>query len=427
MKNENNNNDNNSNSNGDKSTNVSGLINNISDVIIDNNQQNSNNNQQQNTNQQNSSQQSSNQQSSNEQKDNKGDNKSNSSNNEDNNENLNLQEVEIDGVVHKLDKEGNAIDNEGKIVMSKEDIKKQAEEQSKTGNNNNSDNPLINDIIEKTGIVIKDENGEVKKYEDSIEGIKEYTEDVAEELAYKKVTSWFEERPEVERYAQFLEQGGKPEDFFKRKIESVKSINFDEKDTNLLKSLITRDLINSGFSKEDAELTTQMYEDTNKLKDFGKKAFEKLKAYEENLELEEKKNYENYQKQEQEKIKNHWNNVNDIISKGKLANVNIPDTDKKGFFEWLAVSVDNEGNSQAAIARSKATTQQLLELDYLIYKGFDLSKLVQQEVKQQKVNSLRLRLTNKGGLNNGEGIDRSKYSNPNEIDISLKSILNGGQ
>lgn len=418
MKNENNNNDNNSNSNGDKSTNVSGLINNINDVIIDNNQQNSNNNQQQNISQQNS-----NQQNSNEQKD----NKNNNSNNDSNDENLNLQEVEIDGVVHKLDKEGNAIDNEGKIVMSKEDIKKQAEEQSKTSNNNNSDNPLINDIIEKTGIVIKDENGEVKKYEDSIEGIKEYTEDVAEELAYKKVTSWFEERPEVERYAQFLEQGGKPEDFFKRKIESVKSINFDEKDTNLLKSLITRDLINSGFSKEDAELTTQMYEDTNKLKDFGKKAFEKLKAYEENLELEEKKNYENYQKQEQEKIKNHWNNVNDIISKGKLANVNIPDTDKKGFFEWLAVSVDNEGNSQAAIARSKATTQQLLELDYLLYKGFDLSKLVQQEVKQQKVNSLRLRLTNKGGLNNGEGIDRSKYSNPNEIDISLKSILNGGQ
>jgi hypothetical protein len=180
------------------------------------------------------------------------------------------------------------------------------------------------------------------------------------------------------------------------------------------------------MSKEQADLTAQMYEDTNKLKDFGKLAFDKLKNYEEQLEIKEKQEYEKSLKLEEEKIKNHWNNINTIISKGQLANITIPDADRKGFFEWLALSADNNGNSQASIARSKATTEQLLQLDYLLYKGFDLSKLIQQKANQEKVNNLRLRIHNKGGLSNGEGVDKSKYTNPNDINISLENITKNG-
>ena len=328
-----------------------------------------------------------------------------------------IKEVEIDGKLHKVNEKGEAVNENGEVVLTKEKIDELAKIQE------NEDKPLVLELVEKIGIKPLNADGTPKQYEDSVEGLIQLSNDIAEEKAYKQVETFFKQRPEVEKYAEYLDRGGKPEDFFKAKSESWLNVKFDEKNDSLLKNAIYTDLIKSGFEHEQAEMTVQLYEDTKKLKEFGKTAFEKLINNEKHQEELEKSNWKKRQEDLEINTKQHWDNINNVILKGQLANISIPENDRKAFFEYVALTADEQGNSKASLDRQKASTEQLLQLDYLLYKGFDLSKLIENAVKTEKTKQLRLRINQQIGASGGEGIDKTKYTNPNSVNISLDKIV----
>ena len=75
------------------------------------------------------------------------------------------EQVEIDGTLYTLDDNGNAVDDNGEIKFTKEQIDAMSDE-----NANELAGDYIEAISKASGIVIKDEKGEPVKFEPTIEG-----------------------------------------------------------------------------------------------------------------------------------------------------------------------------------------------------------------------------------------------------------------
>lgn len=75
------------------------------------------------------------------------------------------EQVEIDGTLYTLDDNGNAVDDNGEIKFTKEQIDAMSDEGA-----NELDGDYIEAISKASGIVIKDEKGELVKFEPTIEG-----------------------------------------------------------------------------------------------------------------------------------------------------------------------------------------------------------------------------------------------------------------
>lgn len=80
-------------------------------------------------------------------------------------EEIEPEQVEIDGTLYTLDDNGNAVDDNGEIKFTKEQIDAMSDEGA-----NELDGDYIEAISKASGIVIKDEKGEPVKFEPTVEG-----------------------------------------------------------------------------------------------------------------------------------------------------------------------------------------------------------------------------------------------------------------
>lgn len=331
-----------------------------------------------------------------------------------------VNEVEIEGIKYKLDNKGNALDSKGFIHKTKEQIDSMVSVEDE-------ELPLVEEFIQKTGYEILDDKGQPKKFDDTIEGIIEAAKEVGKIEARKLYDNLIEQDPEFQEFIDYKKRGGSLKGFAEKKTDSWRSVKLDDNNELQLMDVVVADLVASGQDEEQAKLTAEMYKDTKRLKDFGKKAYQRLTSNEDIQEKEEQEEFVKQQQQQQENIKQHWDNVNEVIKKGSLKNIIIPEADKDSFFNYIAKKADDKGHSQATLDRGKLPIEQLLQLDYLQFKGFDLSKLIQTAVKTEKARSLRLRVERGGnsGTGGGEGINTNAYGKPNSnLDgISLDSIL----
>ena len=120
-----------------------------------------------------------------------------------------------------------------------------------------------------------------------------------------------------------------------------------------------------------------------------------------------------YKIKQQEEAKNleaYWNNVNSVITNGKLKDINIPNAEKEDFFKYLAVPINSKGESQEMIDAEKEDEEDRLLLSYLRFKKFNLNDLVNLKAKTNRLEQLRSRV----------GIPNPKIEN-------AQARTNGGQ
>lgn len=324
--------------------------------------------------------------------------------------------VEIDGVKYRLDENGNALDSNNKVFKTKEELDSMI----------NAQEPLVETFIKQSGYNLVDDKGNPLVFEDTEEGMVQAALAVADAKAKKAYETFIKSDPEFEEFIEHKKRGGTLNDFIQKKTNSWKAIQLDENNETQLMNAVIADLTASGMSDDEAKLTAELYKDTKKLKDFGKSAYNRLVAYEVNQEKIEKENFEASQKLYLESTKKHWDSVNEIITKkGIVNNVVIPESERESFYKYIALSADDKGNSQRTLDLQKLPLEQSLQLDYLIFKGLDLNKLVQTAVKKNNVISLRERLKGNSGAGGGEGINKDKYKpkNTSGEDISLETII----
>jgi hypothetical protein len=224
------------------------------------------------------------------------------------------EEVEIDDIKYKLDDKGNALDKEGNIFKSKEELDKLSEV---------SDIPLIEDIQKKVGIVVTDDSGKAVAYSNDDEGLVKYISDAvairSEELYNNAASKFFQENPDILEIFKYKQLNGtienyKPEEDYS-KIEIKKDADNEEVQINL----IIKERVAKGDTIEQANRFAQYSKTDGKLLEDAKAAQQYLITAKSLRDAEVNKQLESKRLAEEQSKQQELDNVyNKIIKDGKL-------------------------------------------------------------------------------------------------------------
>ena len=326
-----------------------------------------------------------------------------------NEEDINLEEgntVTVEDKTYTVDKDGNLVDDKGNIFKKAEEVKDWLKEFSV---DETKDDEINLDNIQKAlDYEVTDEDGNPITYENNIEGVKAYINDVIEtsklEHYETAINTLYQKYPILQEVLNYyIANGNSLEGFTETPDRSNITIDDtnEEQQIEIIKTLwkeqgIKGDVIQYiNYLKNASILTSTAKEALDTLKSIDA---ENKKAYEEEAERRKQESYE----AEVE----HWTNIKNIIDSKEIAGYKIPDSitiSRNGqkisvtpndFFNYI-YRVDNENKSAyqrdlEAEEPSKRLNDEILRA-YLKFTGGSYADLVNMAINQEKVNNLKLK------------------------------------
>lgn len=248
-----------------------------------------------------------------------------------------------------------------------------------------SEETLFDQLNKEFGFEIQE------SFNEDYDGIKTYVSKAGQELAKKEFEKLFEDFPEIADYIAHVENGGNPKDFYKSMSESFSMSNIEITDDNedVQVSVIRQKLLSDGLDKEDVDEKIESYKSAALLKKEAESALKILVKREELQKKADREQYEQNQKLEQEKYNKQLEEITGVIKSGVLANVQVPEKDKQGFYNFLFQPVDKSGITQRDLALKSMDTKQKLELEYILYKKLDIRNLILAKKQEKDLTFLR--------------------------------------
>lgn len=321
-----------------------------------------------------------------------------------------------DNTAYYFDDAGNVVDAEGKVIINKEDIKKNEQGEiilpdGVTPPGGSDDVPLIdfvkNKLVTDFALEFKDENGKPLVFEDTEEGLAALVEHAVIEGLEAERANIFEDEPRVQAYYNHLKAGGSETNFF-TKTQSWKAValpadnamddaaNRVRKDI-VLNNFLTRFGYNAASDADKpairarAEKFTQMTEDSGGLLAEAKTALTDLQ----NIEIAEEKALDAKNKQilaeREERKRQHYATIASAIKAGDLKGINIPAAEREAFLSYVSKDVTGKGETQSMLDRKKEPIELSLQLEYMRYKGFKLDDLIAAKATTLKAQTLSAR------------------------------------
>ena len=298
-----------------------------------------------------------------------------------------------------LDAQGNQIDETGKII-------KPASEVSVA-------NTIIelskNAIEQELGFTLLDAEGKPKSYSNSVEGSTELLKDVATNATVNAVTAFLNSNPELKDVYFHLVNGGKLEEYTASNIDYT-AVDVTTLDRTGKLNYIKQSFEQQGLKNAGSLIKTLEQSSDEALTQAAADAIITLKQVSEDAKVQREREYQLNQQKEAQALEEYWNNVNSVITNGKLKDINIPNAEKDDFFKYLAVPINSKGESQEMIDAEKESDEDRLLLSYLRFKKFNLNDLVNLKAKTNRLEQLRSRV----------GIPNPKIEN-------AQARTNGGQ
>ena len=298
-----------------------------------------------------------------------------------------------------LDAQGNQIDETGKIIKPASEV--------------NVANTIIelskNAIEQELGFTLLDSEGKPKSYSNSVEGSTELLKDVATNATVNAVTAFLNSNPELKDIYFHLVNGGKLDDYTASNIDYT-AIDVTTLDRTGKLNYIKQSFEQQGLKNAGSLIKTLEQSSDEALTQAAADAILTLKQVSEDAKAEREREYQLNQQKEAQALEEYWNNVNSVITNGKLKDINIPNAEKEDFFKYLAVPINSKGESQEMIDAEKEDNEDRLLLSYLRFKKFNLNDLVNLKAKTNRLEQLRSRV----------GIPNPKIEN-------AQARTNGGQ
>lgn len=337
-------------------------------------------------------------------------------------------QIEIDGVTYTIDKDGNAIDAQNKVVKTKSELK-----QLYDANSPSSVTPNYIEEVQKVTNLVVVKGDKPIEYENTVEGFTGYVQDVHQlgvELGKKKDREeLFTQFPVLKQVLSHLILNNGDISNFNNTIDySTIKINDDEQQWE---NIYITAKVAQGISKEEAvDMFKYLKEDKK-----AKAAAESSLAF-----LVKTQDARNKQaeallaKQEQDAQlaeEQYWNEVSTIV-KSKVLKVKdqvfaIPDVirvkDKEGrtitktlddFVKYMSspivVTIDGQQYTTTRVEYDKYLEEQNRKTDddvldaYRRFTGFDDSQLIAKNVRQQQTKEI-LKLTTKTTTSSNGNID----------------------
>tara|TARA_R100000700_G_C3167101_1_gene142092 strand:- start:182 stop:1306 length:1125 start_codon:yes stop_codon:yes gene_type:complete len=270
-----------------------------------------------------------------------------------------------------------------------------------------SEPSIVSTLIERLGYDIQGE------FSDDYDGIVGVTKEAATKMAEEQFQQVFSAFPDIQEYLNYRVSGGDPDKYFEVAAKEIdfSKLEVNEKDVGMQRKILETFLTSQGYEPEEVTDTIQDYEDAKILYKNAGRAVKKLAVAQANAKETLLKQQQEEAKVVAQQTKETWNNINQIVNRGKLKDFTIPEADKKKFYNWMSVPVDQQGRSQRIIDREKLDQESILAMEYLMYKGLDLSKLINTKATTRQAVNLKAKLKansqtasrrmkgNKGGYN----------------------------
>lgn len=326
-----------------------------------------------------------------------------------NEEDIKLEEgntVTVEDKTYTVDKDGNLVDDKGNIFKKAEEVKDWLKEFSV---DETKDDEINLDNIQKAlDYEVTDEEGNPITYENNIEGVKAYINDVIEtsklEHYETAINTLYQKYPILQEVLNYYIANGNSLEGF---TETPDRSNITIDDTNEEQQIeIIKTLWKEQGIKGDVTQYINYLKNASILTSTAKEALDTLKS----IDAENKKAYEEEaERRKQESYEaevEHWTNIKNIIDSKEIAGYKIPDSitisrnDQKisvtpnDFFNYI-YRVDNENKSAyqrdlEAEEPSKRLNDEILRA-YLKFTGGSYADLVNMAINQEKVNNLKLK------------------------------------
>ena len=326
-----------------------------------------------------------------------------------NEEDIKLEEgntVTVEDKTYTVDKDGNLIDDKGNIFKKAEEVKDWLKEFSV---DETKDDEINLDNIQKAlDYEVTDEEGNPITYENNIEGVKAYINDVIEtsklEHYETAINTLYQKYPILQEVLNYYIANGNSLEGF---TETPDRSNITIDDTNEEQQIeIIKTLWKEQGIKGDVTQYINYLKNASILTSTAKEALDTLKS----IDAENKKAYEEEaERRKQESYEaevEHWTNIKNIIDSKEIAGYKIPDSitiSRNGqkisvtpndFFNYI-YRVDNENKSAyqrdlEAEEPSKRLNDEILRA-YLKFTGGSYADLVNMAINQEKVNNLKLK------------------------------------
>lgn len=334
--------------------------------------------------------------------------------NEENKENTNEEDIKleegntvtVEDKTYTVDKDGNLVDDKGNIFKKAEEVKDWLKEFSV---DEAKDDEINLDNIQKAlDYEVTDEDGNPITYENNIEGVKAYINDVIEtsklEHYETAINTLYQKYPILQEVLNYYIANGNSLEGF---TETPDRSNITIDDTNEEQQIeIIKTLWKEQGIKGDVTQYINYLKNARILTSTAKEALDTLKS----IDAENKKAYEEEaERRKQESYEaevEHWTNIKNIIDSKEIAGYKIPDSitiSRNGqkisvtpndFFNYI-YRVDNENKSAyqrdlEAEEPSKRLNDEILRA-YLKFTGGSYADLVNMAINQEKVNNLKLK------------------------------------
>ena len=260
-------------------------------------------------------------------------------------------------------------------------IEEDAEETSEK-----EDDSIVSQVLSTLGYEVDD------AYEDTTEGLVALTKDVGTQIADETLDKLFEQYPLVGKHLEYVMNGGDSQQFMVTNDprQDYSKIEIKETDTMSQKSVLSEYFRLKGHDKEFIDELLEDYEDSGKLQtkaDSALKALAQAQAQHKEQMLEDQRKQQQNYVAEQQKF---WDGVYDTIDKSKeFKGISIPEREKNKFFDYLSKPVTKEGYTQRDLDHNGSDMDVKLAIDYLMFKGFNLDKIINKKARTKSTCALK--------------------------------------
>ena len=176
----------------------------------------------------------------------------------------------------------------------------------------------------------------------------------------------------IQALDEYVKNGGKFEDFYRRQQEALTLDNIDLEDENNQKAVVRELMQRNGYTDEQINKKITRYEDSDMLYEESEDALDRLKELRKKEVEEAQHQQEELAKQQEEQSRQFFNTVSkDINELTNIRGIAIPKEDRKALFDYI-FKVDQNGQSQYTKDFNKNLSKNLIESAYFTMKADSL-------------------------------------------------------
>lgn len=340
--------------------------------------------------------------------DNNGGNGGNNNNNEPPHDLEEGTEVEFDGVVYKVDKDFNLVNDKGEVFKKADEVKQWLSDNNII-DSNNDDTINIDSIREAIGVEITDETGKPVEFTNDAKGINAYINAVrelqAEDIRQGAINKLYSDNPLLKQFVDYVKIKGTAKGF--GEIPDRSGIQLDKDNEAQLEAVIKMAATEFG-NKSLNDNYIKYLKSTGALYDEAKIQLEALVNKDKQVRADIEKQARLAREQEIADDKKYWETVSTAINERRIGGYLLPETIIKevngqkitynlaDFNDYVSkqTETDANGNKVTGYVRdlNKLSDKEVLDRDlldaWLLWTGGTYRSLVDMAIREDNVRRL---------------------------------------